>query len=186
MRKSILVTLAMMMAFVSQINAETLRLGAFCDYFAPSDPLIQEIYGANGDVLYGFRLNIMVFGGFQATASYGQFKKFSITTELDDITRLTLNPLTLGIRYSPPLGRLNPFAEIAYVNMSFKEESDIGDSSGSHHGWIILGGIEVLLSDRFGLSLEIKTQSIEGPTGSTGLPVSFKGLSGGLGFFVRI
>jgi len=175
-----------MILVFSQLSAETVRLGAFCDYFTPKDPLIQEVYGANGDILYGLRLNVMVYRGLAVSISYGQFKKTSNTTELDDLTRLTLNPLTIGVRYTPMLGKVNPFVELAYVNLSFKEESDIGNSSGKQNGWSILGGVEFLISERFGISLDIKTQDIDGPKGSNNEPVNFKGLSGGLSFFVRI
>ncbi len=186
MRKSISLSLLLALILAAPIGAETVRIGAFCDYFAPQGALIKEIYGESGDVLYGARLQVMVFKGLQASVSYGQYKKFSVTTELNDITRLTLNPLTLGLRYSAPLGRLNPFVEAAYVILSHKEESDIGNNSGKDNGWMFLGGIEFLLSNRFGLSLEFKTQNIEGATGSDGYPVSFKGYSGGISFFVRI
>lgn len=186
MRKSILLSIAILLALHPHLFAERVRIGIFAHYFTPGDALLQEIYGESGDLLYGMRLNALVWKGLQASVSYGQYKKFSQTTELGDITRLTLNPLTFGVRYSAPLGRFSPFVEVAYMKLAFKEEADIGGGEGQANGWCIVGGLEYLMSNRFGLSLEIRTQQADGPTGSNGLPVSFKGTSGGLSFFVRI
>lgn len=186
MRKSIFLLISLTLIISTTLSAEFLRVGVYCDYFVHKNELFQLVYGKDGDLQYGFRLGALAFKGFQASLSYGQYKKFGTTTELNDVSRVTFNPMTLGIRYTLPLGRINPFAEIAYLSLSFKEESDIGDNNGRHNGWMALGGFEYLISNRFGLTLEIMTQQVDGPIGSDGLPVSFSGTGGGLGFFVRL
>jgi hypothetical protein len=186
MRKSIFLLISLSLFLSVSLGAEVIRVGVYCDYFAHQNALFQQVYGKSGDLQYGFRLGIPVIKGFQASFSYGQYKKFGTTTELNDVSRVTFNPLTAGIRYTAPLGRLNPFVEIAYLSLSFSEESDIGNHDGNHTGWMALGGFEFLLSDRFGMTIEIMTHRVDGPIGSDGQMVSFSGIGGGLGFFVRL
>lgn len=185
MQKFTLLSIILILCLTPQIQAERIRFGAYCDYFAPQDEMIKQLYG-DGDALYGLRLNVLVFKGLQGSISYGQFKKFGTTSALNDITRLTLHPLTVGIRYTPPLGKVNPYFELAYLNLSYKEECDIGDHTGSESGWMMVGGLEFLLSKRFGLSLDLKYQQVEGSGDDEATQISFKGYSGGLSFFIRI
>ncbi len=185
MQKFTLLFIILILILTPQIKAERIRIGAFCDYFAPQDEMIKQLYG-DGDALYGIRLNVLAFKGLQGSISYGQFKKFGTTSELNDITRLTLNPLTVGVRYTPPLGKVNPYFEVAYMNLFYKEECDIGDHTGNNSGWMIMGGFEFLLSKRFGLSLDLKYQQVDGMSDQEEIQISFKGYSGGLSFFVRL
>lgn len=134
------------------------KVGVSSGYFIPSNEIFKEVY--DGDLVYGFKLGVHVWNGFYMYASGLQYKKFSETTYTGDITRLTLNPIHLMLRYTAPLGKANPYIGGGYTYIKFKEESTIGEIDDSGNGYCLEAGIEFNLSSRFILDLNAGYSSV--------------------------
>jgi outer membrane protein W len=134
------------------------KVGVTSGYFIPSNDIFREVY--DGDLVYGLKLGVHVWNGLYAYVSGLQYKKFSETTYTGDITRLTLNPIYLSLRYTAPLGKANPYVGGGYTYLKFKEESTIGDIEDSGNGYYLEAGIEFNLSSRFILDLNAGYNSV--------------------------
>jgi outer membrane receptor protein involved in Fe transport len=144
---------------------DAVKIGAYTGYFSPADENLKEIYKGE-DFIYGLKLGVRIWREFYLWLSGMQFKKMSETTLLSDITTLTLQPITLSLRYTFDLGALNPYFEGGYTYIFFREESDIGNVDGEGKGFLLDAGIELKLSSRFVIDLGVRyTQAEVRPTG---------------------
>ncbi len=143
---------------ITLFAGDLFKVGVTSGYFIPSDEIFKEVY--DGDLVYGLKLGVHVWNGFYVWVSGLQYKKFSETTYTGDITRLTLNPLYLSLRFTAPLGKVNPYVGGGYTYLSFKEESTIGAIEDSGSGYCLEAGIEFNLSSRFILDLNAGYSSV--------------------------
>jgi len=154
------------------------KVGVTSGYFMPSNDIFKEVY--DGDLVYGLKLGVHVWNGLSGL----QYKKFSETTYTGDITRLTLNPIYLSLRYTAPLGTANPYVGGGYTYLKFKEESTIGDIEDTGNGYYLEAGIEVNLSSRFILDLNAGYNSVSITTFKK--EIDLGGAFAGLSFLVVI
>jgi opacity protein-like surface antigen len=160
---------------------DAVKFGAYAGYFSPTDETFKEIYKGE-DVIYGLKLGVRIWNEFYLWLSGMQFKKTSETTLLSDITTLTLQPITLSLRYTFNLGTVNPYLEGGYTYIFFKEESDIGDVDGEGKGYSMDAGIELKLSSRFVIDLGARySRTTVRPTG---FDVQVGGLQAGISLVV--
>lgn len=160
---------------------DAFKIGAYTGYFSPADENLKEIYKGE-DIIYGLKLGVRIWREFYLWLSGMQFKKTSETTLLSDITTLTLQPITLTLRYTFNLGMLNPYLEGGYSYIFFKEESDIGNVDGEGKGFLLDAGIEFKLSSRFVIDLGVRyTQAEVRPTG---FEVQLGGVQAGISLVV--
>ncbi len=132
-----------------------LKFGPFSGVFFPNDAKLKEFY-KSADIIYGLRLGVHVWNGFFIWFTGSQYKATTETTLLKDIARLTLNPLHLSVRYTLPYGSLNPYIEVGYTQVYFKEESSLGTKKDKSTGYSLDSGIEFNLSSRIILDLGLK------------------------------
>lgn len=162
-------------------SKNTLKIGAYAGYFFPSDSTIKEVY-TKGEMTYGAKIGLRVWKGLHVWLSGMQFKKVSETIPLGDITTVTLNPLTLSLRYTIPLGTLNPYLGGGYTYIFFKEKSDIGNISGEGKGYSVSAGFEVKLSSWFYMDFGITYSEIK--VRPTEFDIQLGGLQPGITFLV--
>jgi len=165
----------------STIFPGNVKLGSTIGYFSPEDKNLKEIYKGE-DVIYGLKLGVRVWNKFYIWLSGMQFKKTAETTLLDDITTLTLNPITLSLRYTFALGTVNPYLEGGYTYIFYNEKSDIGDVEGEGKGYSVDIGIEFKLSSRFIIDLGAKYS--RATVRPTGFDVQLGGAQAGIAFLV--
>lgn len=160
---------------------DAVKIGTYAGYFSPTDKTFKEIYKGE-DVIYGLKLGVRIWKEFYLWLSGMQFKKTSETTLLSDITTLTLQPITLSLRYTFNLGTVNPYLEGGYTYIFFKEESDIGDVDGEGKGYSLDAGIEFKLSPRFVIDLGARYS--RATVRPTGFDVQVGGLQAGISLVV--
>lgn len=134
--------------------ADTLRLGGFVGWFSARDAVLKEVYTGR-DMTYGARLSLRIWGGLSAAVSGAQYRQNGTTTLLKDETRITINPLTASLRYTIPLGRINPYLGGGYCYVFYKEESLIGGSRGEGSGYSLEAGLDVGISSLIHLDLGV-------------------------------
>jgi len=162
---------------------DAVKIGAYTGYFSPADETFKKIYQGE-DMIYGLKLGVRIWKEFYLWLSGMQFKKTSETTLLSDITTLTLQPVTLTLRYTFNLGVVNPYLEGGYTYIFYKEESEIGDVNGEGKGYSLDTGIEFKLSSRFVIDLGVRyTQAMVRPTG---FDVQLGGVQAGISLVVVI
>lgn len=139
-------------------SKDFLRFGPYAGYFNPRNQDLKDIYDGGQDIMYGLKLGVRVWRGFTVNLAGYQYLKTSKTNLLEDVTRLTLNPINLSVRYSFPLKVLHPYVELGYTYIYFKEEANLGDQGigevkDDDYGYSIDFGIELQLSTHFILDL---------------------------------
>ena len=163
-------------------SRDLFKFGSYIGYFSPRDNNLSEIYDGGNDAIFGLKMGVHVWNGFYIWLSGMQYKKVSDTSFLDEITRLTINPLNLSLRYTYKWGSINPYAEIGYTYLFFKEEANIGNVEGEGKGFSLDGGLEFWLSARFIVDFGIRYSQVK--VSPTGDEIDLGGLQFGLAFLV--
>ena len=179
--KKIGVFLAILLLGVSLFPRDNVKLGAYVGYFSAADPVLKEIYKGE-DVIYGLKLGIRIWNEFYLWVSGKQFKRTAETTLLGDLTTLTLQPVNLSLRYTFPLGSVNPYLEGGYSYVLYKEKSAIGDVNGEGKGYSLDVGIEFKLSPRFVIDLGVRYN--RATVRPTDFDVQLGGAQAGVSFLV--
>jgi hypothetical protein len=111
--------------------------------YSVSDELFKEIYGGSG-MIYGAELNQVVLSSdnhnFALMLGFRSFSKTGALTETQEETKLSLTPLSLGLRYLYNLKQVALFIGGGVDFLSYKEENVIADVSGSTTGFHAMGG----------------------------------------------
>ena len=106
-----------------------------------------------------------MFGWLSGT----QFKSTGVTSVTDEITTLTLNPIYISLRYTFELSKVNPYLELGYNYMIFKEksrfgtesESELGTTKDGGSGFSFDAGVEFKVSSKIILDLGMKYSQVE-------------------------
>lgn len=151
-------TLAILL-FISSVMLfpkDLIKAGVFAGYFTPQDEIFKKVYDGGGDLIYGLKIGLRVWNGFHIWISGSQYKKYSQMTFTEDITRITLNPIDISVKYTAPLGRVNPYLGLGYSYLLFKENSAGGSLDDDESGYFVETGLEFNLSSRFILDCGVK------------------------------
>jgi len=163
--KKIYILLSALLLVSILFPRDAVKIGPYTGYFSPADKEFKKIYKGE-DFIYGLKLGVRIWKEFYLWLSGMQFKKTAETTLLHDITTLTLQPITLSLRYTFNLGGVNPYLEGGYTYIFYKEESAIGDVDGEGKGYALDTGIEFKLSSRFVIDLGVRySRATVRPTG---------------------
>jgi opacity protein-like surface antigen len=162
---------------------ETLKIGAYTGYFSPRDNTLKQIYSKD-NIVYGIKIGARIWKTFYIWISGEHFSKSSETTLLGDTTKLTVNPITLSLGYSIPLGKIKPYIGAGYTYFYYKERSDIGNVSGEGQGYSLNTGIEFGFSSSFRLDLGLVYS--DGTVKPTGFNVQLGGLQASISFLIVI
>jgi opacity protein-like surface antigen len=162
---------------------DLIKAGVAAGYFSPRDEIFKEVYDGGGDMIYGLKVGVRVWNGFFIWLSGSQYKKYSEMTFTSDITRLTLNPIDISLRYTASLGRVNPFLGLGYTYLLFKERSAVGRLDDEGSGLFVEAGLEFSLSSRFILDVGAKYSQIR--VQPTDDEIDLGGLQAGVSFLVR-
>lgn len=161
-------------------SQDFMKIGAYSGYFSPKDAILNEVYGGK-DVIVGLKIGVHLWHGFYAYLSSMQYKQVD-ETRLGDVTRLTLNPLSLSLRYTFSIGVANPYLESGFTQVYFSEKSDIGSTKDKGSGFSTDAGVEFRLSNRFVLDLGAQYSRVNVDSGD--IEVDLGGFRVGLSFLV--
>ena len=181
--KKIYILLSVLLLVSILFPRDAIKIGAYTGYFSPGDETLKKIYPGK-DVIYGVKLGVRIWREFYLWLSGMQFKKTSETTLLGDITTLTLQPVTVTLRYTFKLGAVNPYLEGGYTYIFYKEECAIGDVDGEGKGYALDTGIEFKLSSRFVIDLGVRYS--RATVRPTGFDVRLGGVQAGISLVVVI
>lgn len=120
--------------------------------FVPSDSYFDQIYGRGwmygGDLFLKFANNIDLWIGIGYLHSAGKL------TYTQEDTKLTLIPITVGLKYSFLKGkRISPYISAGIGYVFFSESNVIDDVSSGALGLDTRGGAVIQLGAGFGLDL---------------------------------
>lgn len=165
---------------------ETVKFGPTASYFAPRNSAVKSIYG-NGGAQFGFKIGVRVWKGLSVWLTADYYKADGKTTlaELQETTRLTQYPLSLGLRYNFfRRGLISPYLGGGYTYLYFKEESDIGNEEDKGQGYKVEGGVEFKLARHFSIDLNVTYFDVT--VNPTGTDVQLGGVSAGLAFLINL
>jgi opacity protein-like surface antigen len=162
-------------------NNLAFKIGPYAGFFQPRDANLKTIYG-DGDVIYGGKLGIHIWQGFYFWVSASQFKVIAQTTFSEDKTTLTLTPFSAFLRGSLHLGFFNPYVGIGFTYMSFKEESEIGNTTGNGSNTAYEAGFELKMNRHFIMDFSFRYDLIK--VNPTGFPIDLGGLQAGVSLLV--
>ena len=148
-------------------SKDLLKIGAYTGYFSPRNDVLKQIYGEE-DIIYGLKAGVHVWNGFYVWLSGMQYKRTSETTYTSEITTLTLNPIYISVRYTLEYRSVNPYLEIGFAHLYFKERSKFGTSESEYgtvksegNGFSLDAGIEFKLSSKIILDVGIKYSQVK-------------------------
>ncbi len=165
---------------------EILKFGPAASYFAPREGAVKSIYGKGG-AQFGFNIGVRVWKGLSTWLTVGYYKADGKTTleELQETTRLTQYPITLGLRYNFfRKSVISPYLGGGYTYLYFKEESDIGKEEDKGHGYKAEAGVEFKFTRHFSLDLNVTYMDVK--VNPTGTDVQLGGTSAGLAFLINL
>lgn len=166
------------------LPARAVKLGAYVGGFIPRDSVFQTIYGDDADLTYGLEIDVSVWHGFSLRLRAGHYQRNGETSFTGEISRLRLYPLTLGLRYTFRLKRVQPFLEAGYHYLLVTETSAIGETSEQGGGYDLTAGAGFPLSSRF--SLEVAVHYTDVSITAATQTIQMGGFSAGLAFLVLL
>ncbi|MBN1196459.1 MAG: outer membrane beta-barrel protein [Candidatus Aminicenantes bacterium] len=158
------------------------KFGAYVGGFLPRDSFFQTIYGDDVDLTYGLEIDASLWRGFSLRLRAGHYQRNGETSFTGEISRLRLYPLTLGLRYTFLMKRVQPFLEAGYHHLVITETSAIGDIREQGGGYDLTAGVGFPLSARF--SLEIAVHYTDVSISIAPEPIQMGGLAAGFAFLV--
>ncbi len=160
-----------------------IKIGPYAGFYQAQDALLKSIYG-NGDMIYGGRLGLHVWQGVYLWFSASQFISLGQTTFSEDKTTLTLTPLSVFLRLGISLGFFKPYAGAGFTYMSFKEESEIGNTKGSGKNYALEAGFELKMGRNFFLDFSARFDQIKVKPGEIEEAIDLGGLQAGVALLV--
>lgn len=166
------------------LPARGVKFGAYVGGFVPRDSVFQTIYGDDADLTYGLEIDAVLWRGFSLRLRAGHYQRNGETSFTGEISRLRLFPLTLGLRYTFRMTRVQPFLEAGYHHLLITETSAIGETSEQGGGYDLTAGVGFPLSSRF--SLEIAVHYTDVSISDAPQSIQMGGLAAGLAFLVSL
>ena len=186
-KKSVFIIIIFILSITNLFSGIRVKIGPFAGLYANNDSNLKEIY--NGQELFaGGEAGLLFYRGLGIFLRVGYIRFTSLTQPLEDVTKLSLSPVDISIRYYHQFGAISPFLGLGYRFLSYKEESKLGEKEfvldEKANSVIIEAGLELYLSKRF--SVQLSFNYCETPVSPTGVEVDLGGLSGLVTFFVKL
>ncbi len=186
-KKSILIIIIFSLSISYLISEVKIKFGPFAGLYANSDSNLKQIY--NGQELFaGGEAGVVFYRGLGVFLRAGYIRFTSLTQPLEDVTKLSLSPFDISVRYYYQINSISPFLGLGYRFLSYKEEAKLGEKEHvldeKANSIIIEGGLELYLSKRF--SVQLSVNYCKTPVSPKGVEVDLGGLSGLVTFFVKI
>jgi hypothetical protein len=109
------------------------------------------------------------------------FTKKGRATFTGESSSLTINPLTLGLRYFLSLNSFIPWFEIGMDHYSYKEKSEIHITNGSVFGYHLQGGLYIRIPCTKNLKVKISVKHTKALTEENNIKINLGGLEYSLG-----
>jgi hypothetical protein len=107
--------------------------------FWPSDSVFREVYKSG--TAFGGELAVPIAGGLQLWAGAEYFGKSGLLTVSEEVTKVRIIPVYLGLRCHFGKSAIRPYFGAAAAYFLFKEENPLGKVSKSGIGFIGQAGL---------------------------------------------
>jgi len=186
MKKKSFFIIIIILSITNLFSGIKFKIGPFAGLYANSDSNLKQIY--NGQELFaGGEAGLIFYRGLGIFIRAGYIRFTSLTKPLEDITKLSLSPFDISVRYYYQIGSISPFLGLGYRFLSYKEEAKFGEKEyvldEKANSIILEGGLELFLSRRF--SVQLSFNYCKTPVSPNGVEVDLGGLSGLVTFFVK-
>jgi hypothetical protein len=121
-------------------------------YFNPTDDAFKEIYGSG--FMYGGEIGFGIGKGVELWVDGMYFGKTGETTLTREETKLTLFPLSGGVKAKFDFGVFNLYVGGGVSYFQYKETSSIGEVRENKWGWMIRAGTYIDITYFFFLDLQ--------------------------------
>jgi hypothetical protein len=152
--------------------------------FFPSDSLFREVY-KNGMAFAG-ELDVPLAAGLHLWAGAEYFGKSGLLTVSEEMTKVRIIPVYLGLKYPFGKSTVRPYLGAAAAYFLFKEENPLGSVSESGIGLLGQAGLLIKIGGPIALDLYANYRACTLRTDEPD-PAEAKigGLSGGVGLVFR-
>ncbi len=131
---------------VSYSYPQALKVEGTLSYYAVTDSLFKDLYGS-GDLMFGFNLAYDVLPALELRGEISYFSDQGTMTLTEETIKLTIVPLSLGLRYKAfNFSNFALYLGAGLGSYQYKERARIGDTSGSALGMHVEGGLNIFLS----------------------------------------
>lgn len=118
---------------------------AMAGIYTVGDSIFHQIYGGEDSPIFGLELSRMLVQSrnFYMGLSFAgkRFSKTGSSTITQEETKFTLAPLTVSARFLWNSAQIIPYVDLGVDFYNYKEESVLGDTSGSTTGSHLQGGL---------------------------------------------
>ncbi len=152
--------------------------------FFPSASDFRDVY--NSGTVFGGELAVPIAGALHLWAGAEYFGKSGLLTLSEEVTKVRIIPVYLGLRYHFGKSTIRPYLGAAAAYFLFKEENPLGSISENGIGFLGQGGLLVKVAGPVSLDLYANYRACTLRTDDPD-PVEAKigGLSGGAGLVFR-
>ena len=151
-------------------------------YFQPASSDFKDVY--KGGPAFGAEIDVAIAGGLGAWAGGHMYSKTGHMTYTEEETKLRLTPLYAGLRYRFGKSRAVPYLGAGAALISYKEETPIGDVSGSAVGLAGQAGVIVKLGKK--AFVDLKALYTGGKDAPFEVEADFSGFAFGLGIGITL
>ncbi len=108
-------------------------------YFFPSDSVFKEVYSAGP--VFGADLAVPIGGVFQVWGGAEIFSKKGTLTLTEDVTKVSIAPVYVGLRVEAGKKNLHPYLGVAAAYFLFSEKNVLGSVSQGGLGYLAQTGL---------------------------------------------
>jgi opacity protein-like surface antigen len=186
MRKTIIAGL-ILLSLTGAAVAGPLSVQVKGSYFFPSDSYFKSIYGSalmfGAKAAYDLKSGLGFWLGVDVYSKSGTTEVLGDSSIAGESTKLSLVPVTAGVRYVYKAGRLlSPYVGVGLGYFFYKESNSIGTVSKSELGFAAQAGVMVYLGQRAFLDIQGSYSSCK--VNPSGVEAQLGGFSLGLGLGV--
>ena len=149
MKRAVLMTLGLWLMGVTALTAGY-RIGIKGSFFSSENQTFRTIYGSAAK--FGIEGGLDIAKNWSLWAGLDYLHKTGELTVTKEETRVSIMPLTLGVRYEIPAGpKLRFHVGAGAQEVFFKEETVLGTAKENALGFIAAGGVVYRLADSVGI-----------------------------------
>jgi hypothetical protein len=119
--------------------------------FLPSDSIFREVYKSG--TVFGGEIAVPIAGGLHLWAGAEYFSKSGLLSVSEDVTKVRIIPVYLGLRCHFGKSAVRPYLGAAAAYFLFKEENLLGSVSESGFGFIGQAGLLIKIGGPFSFDL---------------------------------
>lgn len=180
--KTLIVCSLAVFIFSGLAYGQRVSLEAKALYFQPASSDFKDVY--KGGLSFGGEIDVSIAGGLGAWAGGHVFSKTGKMTFTEEETKLSLTPIYAGLRYRFGASRAVPYLGAGLASISYKEETPLGDVSGSAIGYAGQAGVIVKLGKK--AFIDLKAMYTHGKDTPLDVEADFSGFQFGVGVGITL